>query len=128
MTNILVIDDNQEVITMLETILVSDTCSVQKAIGGRQGLQLLSKCQFDVVITDIILPDFDGTELIKKINRMQPRPRVIVMTGGTKHLSLEYLYGVATALKVHRVLYKPFSIDVMLDSVFLREDADREAA
>jgi len=127
MTNILVIDDNQEVTAMLEKILVSDTCSVKKALGGRRGLQLLRNGRFDVVITDIIMPDVDGFELIMEITRMRPRPRVIVMTGGTKYLSLDYLYGVATALGVHRVLYKPFSVDDLLDAVFLIDD-DREAA
>jgi len=127
MTNILVIDDNQEVTAMLEKILVSDTCSVKKALGGRQGLQLLRNGRFDVVITDIIMPDVDGFELIMEITRMRPRPRVIVMTGGTKYLSLDYLYGVATAMGVHRVLYKPFSVDDLLDAVFLSDD-DREAA
>lgn len=127
MTNILVIDDNQEVTAMLEAILVSGSCRVQKALGGREGLQLLRNGQFDVVITEIIMPDLDGFELIMEINRMPLRPRVIVMTGGTKHLSLDYLNAVATALGVHRVLFKPFSVDDLLDSVFLCDD-DREAA
>jgi DNA-binding NtrC family response regulator len=123
MTNILVIDDCHEITTMLETILSSDTCYVQTAHSGRSGMQVLRTYPFDVVITDIVMPESDGFEVIMEINRMQPRPRVIAMTGGTVHLSREYLSGVAVAMKVQQVLYKPFTIDELLGSVFPHEDA-----
>jgi len=123
-TNILVIDDDQEITTMLKTVLSSDTCRVQTARSGRSGLQILSKCPFDVVITDIVMPESDGFEVILEINRMQPRPRVIAMTGGTARLSREYLSYVANAMSVQQVLYKPFTIDELLGSVFRQEGAD----
>ena len=119
MTNILVIDGNHEITTMLKTILSSDTCRVQTARSGRYGLQVLRTYPFDVVITDIVMPEADGFDVITEINRMQQRPRVIAMTGGTARLSREYLSVVANAQSVHQVLYKPFSIDELLDSVFI---------
>lgn len=118
MTTILVIDDEQEITTVLETALSSDTCRVQTAHNGREGLRLLKRDPFDVVITDIIMPELDGFEVIMEVNRMLHPPRVIVMTGGTKHLSREYLAEVARTLSVEQVLFKPFSIDELLDTVF----------
>lgn len=119
MTNILVIDDNQEITTMLEAILSSDTCHVQTANNGRYGLQMLMERPFDVVITDIIMPELDGFEVITEINRMQPRPRVIAMTGGSERLSREYLANVGDDLSELKILYKPHIIDELL--IFLHE-------
>jgi len=114
MTNILVIDDDPQITTMLETILSSSTCCVQTAGSGRIGMQLLRERPFDVVITDIVMPESDGFEVIMEVNRMEPRPRVIAMTGGSARLSREYLSGVASVMCVHQVLHKPFSIDELL--------------
>ena len=121
MTNILVIDDNPEITTMLKTVLSSDTCRVQTARNGRYGVQLLRNYPFDVVISDIVMPESDGFEVIMEISRMQPRPRVIAMTGGTARLSREYLSGMAHAMNVHQVLYKPFGIDELLEAVYMDE-------
>jgi YesN/AraC family two-component response regulator len=122
MTNILVIDDEQEITSTLESVLSSPTCHVQTAHNGRDGLRLLRKCRFDVVITDIVMPELDGFEVIMEINRMLRRPRVIVITGGTMHLSREYLAEVSRTLSVEHVLFKPFSIDELLDTVFPQEE------
>jgi CheY-like chemotaxis protein len=119
MTNILVIDDDPHITTMLETILSSESCRVQTAGSGLIGLQLLRESPFDVVITDIVMPESDGFEVIMEINRMQPRPRVIAMTGGSARLSREYLSGVASAMCVQQVLCKPFSVEELLEAVGL---------
>ena len=117
MTNILVIDDDPHIVAMLEAILASDSCRVQTAPDGRTGLRVLRECPFDVVITDIVMPESDGFEVIMEINRMKPHPLVIAMTGGSVNLSQEYLSDVARTLKVHRVLYKPFTVDELLECV-----------
>lgn len=119
MNNILVIDDNQDITAMLETVLSSDTCHVQTAENGLAGLQLLREHPFDVVITDIIMPEKDGYEVITEVNGMQPRPQVIAMTGGPMCLCQESRPEVANALNVQRVLFKPFSIDELLESLCL---------
>lgn len=121
MTNILVIDDEQVIINMLVSSLSSDSCRVQTAHNGQEGLRLLKSDTFDLVITDIIMPVLDGFEVIMAINRMPESPRIIVMTGGTLRLSREYLAEVAKTLNVQHVLYKPFSVDELLDTVFLPE-------
>ncbi len=121
MTNILVIDDEKEITSMLELVLAGDTCRVRTAHNGREGLQLLRRFPFDLVITDIIMPEVDGFEVIMEINKMPERPQVIVITGGTMHLSREYLAEVAKTLSVEHILYKPFSIDDLLDMIFPEE-------
>jgi DNA-binding response OmpR family regulator len=110
MSNILVIDDDPHTTSMLETALTLQSHWVKTAVGGRTGLKLLKEETFDIVITDIIMPDVDGFEIIMEINRMQRRPQVIAMSGGSNKLSREYLSEVARGLRVKRVLHKPFTI------------------
>lgn len=119
MNNILVIDDNEDITAMLEAVLSSDTCHVQTAENGLAGLQLLRERPFDVVITDIIMPEVNGFEVISEANGMQPRPQVIAMTGGPLCVSRESRPEVASALRVQRVLYKPFTINELLESLHL---------
>ena len=118
MTNILVIDDDPEITSMLEAVLSSDIHHVQTTNSGREGLRLLRENPFDVVITDIIMPWVDGFEIIMEINRMHQPPRVIAMTGGTATLSQEYLSIVANGLSAQQVLLKPFTMDQLKASVF----------
>lgn len=125
MTNILVIDDDSQIITLMETVLSSETCCVKSARNGRDGLQMLREFPFDIVITDIIMPESDGFEVIMEINQMKPHPKVIAMTGGTASLSQEYLSDVAKSLRVHRVLYKPFRIEELMECIGIVPGADQ---
>lgn len=121
MTNILIIDDDPEITTLLKTILLSKSRQVQTAQSGRDGMRMLAEHRFDIVITDIIMPDLDGFEVIMAINKMMPRPTVIAMTGGSSRLNREYLADMAKALNVQRVLFKPFTIAELLEAILQRE-------
>ena len=123
MTKVLVIDDSREVAGMLETVLAANNCCVQTVHSGSIALQMLQESPFDVVITDILMPEPDGFEVIMAINRMRLRPRVIAITGGTVRLSREYLSEVARKLKVQQVFYKPLDVRELLNSVLLHEVA-----
>lgn len=118
MISILIIESDPEISTMLEAALLSDRCSVQTVQKGQAGLKLLAERTFDVVIADIIMPDYDGFEVIMEINCMHPRPRVIAMTGWAGNVNRAYLSSVADALSVQHLLYKPFSITKLLELVY----------
>jgi CheY-like chemotaxis protein len=121
MTNILIIDANPAVTSLLESALAGDSCCVQTVRRGQAGLSLMAKQAFDVVIADIFMPDYDGFEVIMEINNMQPRPKVIAMTGWTGETNREYLTQIANNLSVQRLLFKPFSMVELLDTVFLND-------
>jgi CheY-like chemotaxis protein len=118
MTNILVIDDEPEVTRMIDIVLSSETCRVLTAHDGLAGLRILRERPIDLVITDIIMPECDGFEVIMEINKMKHWPRVIVITGGSQHLSEEYLTKTAKVHGVDQVLRKPFSIGELRKAVF----------
>ena len=77
---ILVVDDEPDLRTLYELTLLREGYRVEAAESVAQALQLLSERQFDVVITDMRLPDGLGMELIRQIKAQQRRERCVVIT------------------------------------------------
>jgi CheY-like chemotaxis protein len=69
---ILVVDDEEDIRTSLQTLLEASGYQVQTANNGKSALQILRKENFDLVITDLLMPDMSGRELAEKI-RANPK-------------------------------------------------------
>jgi two-component system response regulator VanR len=78
MDRVLVIDDDKPIAELLKEALTKMGYRVQTAPGGREGLRLFEKEIFDLVITDVIMPDIDGRSVAKRI-RDSDRPWIPVM-------------------------------------------------
>ena len=72
--SILIIDDDAAVSRTLSLILTRAGYQVSTATSGRKGLELLSHDNFDLVLTDIIMPELDGIEAIRRIRSDHPGP------------------------------------------------------
>ena len=88
MASILTIDDNELVRGFLRTVLESAGHSVVEASQGREGFHHLRQSRFDMVLTDIYMPDCDGLEVIMTVRRDFPGIKVLAVTGeaGDKNL------------------------------------------
>ena len=82
MKSLLVIDDDGGVRNALQRVLERAGYSVRTAPGGEEGLQAMREHRPDVVITDIIMPRWDGVEVIKAIAKEFPGIRIIAISGG----------------------------------------------
>ncbi len=80
---ILVIDDDTAFCVMLKTFLEKKGYDVVNAFNANDALEELNRTQFDIVITDIRLPDSDGLEILRLIKEMSSKTQVILMTGYT---------------------------------------------
>ena len=107
MSRILVIDDEPHIRILIENFLARDGHEVDLAENGEAGLTLFALHQYDLVITDIVMPAKDGIEVISALNRILPNARVIAMTGGASKLDIRNLLAMAKALGADRVLSKP---------------------
>ena len=81
MTNILIVDDDATFCVMLRTFLEKKGYSVKEAFSFSEGLKATKTIHFDIILTDIRLPDNDGLELLTEIKSKQPQVPVILMTG-----------------------------------------------
>ena len=102
-----IIDDSKEILRALESFLSKKNYQVATASDGLDGLKLLEKEKpgFDLVITDIVMPDISGVAIISVIKKKFPVTPVIAMTGWGKHPE-----ALAAEAKVDAVLEKPFEL------------------
>ena len=124
MARILVIDDEEDVRTVMKGVLQSAGHEVACASDGEQGLATLRRSGANLVLTDILMPEKEGLETIREIKEQFPSVKVIAMSGGGRKLrSTGHLF-TADELGANAVLRKPFDAAVLLKSV---EDVLRAA-
>jgi CheY-like chemotaxis protein len=110
MARILLIDDEPQIVTMLTTFLEREGHAIVSAGDGKEGLKILADSCFDIVITDILMPERDGFEVLMSIKKMPNRPKVIAITGGSSSLVQEYLLDVSEKMKADVVIPKPLQL------------------
>ncbi len=108
MKKILLVDDEEAIRTMVRAVLKTDTRSFSEAANGHAAQALLDTDTFDLVISDVIMPDCDGIELIMAIRRKLPDIPVIVMSGGGRVNAAHYL-NLAAKLGAMSIFEKPFN-------------------
>lgn len=83
--NILVVDDEKEIADIVELYLKSDQYSVYKFYTGKDALACIDSMQIDLALLDVMLPDIDGFEILKKIREKYTFP-VIMLTAKTEYM------------------------------------------
>ncbi|CCG99275.1 two component, sigma54 specific, transcriptional regulator, Fis family [Fibrella aestuarina BUZ 2] len=81
MEKILIIDDNNDICVLLEKFLGKQKYKTASAQRGEDGLSLLRKESYDLVICDFKLPDTDGLDMLRRIKVLSPATAVIIITG-----------------------------------------------
>lgn len=108
MIRILLVEDDPLVRETMSTVLHDCGFAIREAGDGACALRLLEREAIDVVITDIVMPDFDGIELLLAVRKRYPKVRVLCISGGGRTGNRQYLE-VASKLGADMVLAKPFS-------------------
>jgi len=105
---ILIVDDDPKVLLILRVTLerMKSGYQIEVAHGGREALEKVEEKPFDLVITDVRMPDIDGIELVEAIRALQSHTSVIWITAYGCH----NLKGECTRLAVCRCLDKPLRI------------------
>src|SRR4051794_15765703 len=80
MKKILVVDDTKNIRTLLTTCLEVEGYQVLTAIDGRQALEMIRQDSYDLIFLDIKLPEFSGTEVLRRIQESKIHTPVIIMT------------------------------------------------
>jgi len=109
MARILIIDDNVTLLELIALVLLAAGHTVTTAADGEIAARLFRAAPFDLILTDMIMPNGEGIETITTLRREFPAIRIIAMSGGTRR-SQNYL-DMAARLGAHRTLSKPFAPD-----------------
>ncbi|MGM0443292.1 MAG: response regulator [Fibrobacterota bacterium] len=113
---VLLIEDDSAVIRLLQQILESRGYVVTALEDGRRALDLFRRDPFDLVITDIIMPDVEGMEIIMTVKGESPETPIIAISGGGRIDAENYLV-LARDLDVSYTFKKPFKNAELVDAV-----------
>ncbi len=113
---ILIVDDNENFLELLSEFLVDNDYDVVCSLNGEDAKNKFVEFKPDLVITDIVMPDVDGIELLLGLRNINPDIRVIVMSGGNRGHADIYLQ-MADKLGANAILNKPFQLSDLLVQV-----------
>jgi DNA-binding NtrC family response regulator len=108
---ILIVDDEGIVCDVLSAILTDNGFDVQTAPSGQQGLKMLAEAPADFLITDFLMPHMSGIELLEEAMRINPKIKVILMSG---HVDFDGSVA-ESASGAYAVLHKPFDFRELMD-------------
>ena len=116
MACILVVDDEELVRVTLRQMLEKAGHRVFEATNGIEALGAFEKCEADLVITDIIMPEKEGIETIMELRQRKPGLKIIAMSGGGRTGNTQYLH-LAKSFGADNILPKPFKMCEVRDVV-----------
>jgi DNA-binding response OmpR family regulator len=109
MGKVLVIEDEKGILGLIEAALLRSGYRVETALDGREGMTKFDRGEFDVVITDCLMPEASGQDVLQHIRNSARRRTPIIGMSGTPWL----LHGAG----FDAVLAKPFPLHRLLDTV-----------
>ena len=116
MRNILIIDDDEQMRNLLCRAMEYAGFKVEAAADGRKGLRLFEENSYDLVITDLIMPEQEGMETITFLRRNYPDIKIIAISGGGR-IGPETYLPAAKELGADEAFAKPFPIDDLINAV-----------
>jgi len=118
MKKILLIDDDDVFNESLKEYLEYKKFEVACAFDGKQGLSMMSQVQPDLIITDIVMPQVEGIELLDKVlqDSASAPPKVIVISGGGRMGGSDYL-NIAKEMGADSTFEKPVDFNRLVETI-----------
>lgn len=118
MSQILIVDDSETMRAQMEHLVRELHHSVTAVACGREAIaQARSGQTFDLMITDIFMPDMDGLETIERVREILPAIKVIAVSGGGVGMPGTVMLDVAKDIGAARTLPKPFDPEHLKSAV-----------
>ena len=120
----LVIDDDVSTLELMKFQLAAEGFEVMTVERGQEGLKLVEETEFDIILTDLNLPDFDGIEMVRRCKEISPDTEIIMITGfGSTDKTIE-----ATKAGAFHYVEKPVEFEELLLLIDKAIDRKRQAA
>jgi len=110
---ILIVDDDENIRRVLETILTDEGYAVESADTAAKGIEKSHSAFFNIALVDVRLPDMEGIELLPKLRETKPKMRKIIVTGyPTLQNAMNAVNNGANAY-----VMKPFDVEKILNTI-----------
>lgn len=110
---LLIVDDNESFLELLIEFLVGEGYEVEGCISSKDAKNKFLEFKPAIVITDVVMPDVDGIELLLELRKINADVQVIVMSGGNQGHADTYLQ-MADKLGANIIINKPFELSDLL--------------
>jgi CheY-like chemotaxis protein len=114
--NILLVDDEDQLRSMVRLVLEDAGHQIQEARDGKEALESFRKRRPDLVVTDLVMPNKEGIETIIELRRSCRDIKIVAMSGGGRNTADDYLI-MAKRCGACVTLTKPFGNQEMIDAV-----------
>lgn len=114
--HILVIDDDIEFRDYISALLKKNGYYVKTTDSGKIALNISKTVIPNLIITDLIMPEMDGLEIIKEFKNQYPNIKIIAISGGGR-IEPDLYLELASKFKADAILKKPFKINVILKTI-----------
>ena len=114
--NVLIIDDNEQITKMISSFLDMSNHDCTVVNDGKEGLELIKTKQYDSIVLDLAMPEFDGYEILDTVQREDPTQlsKIIILTAS--NIPIETIRKFKE-LGVSSCLQKPVDIDQLLSRI-----------
>lgn len=107
--SILVADDEEHIRNLIRGWFEQEGHRVMCAATGLEASALAAKTAFELVVTDVLMPEGDGVGLINELKKLQPTARVLAISGGGRIIDSNDCLRIAQGLGAHAAVMKPFN-------------------
>jgi two-component system chemotaxis response regulator CheY len=115
--SVLVADDEEDIRLLLEQWLKPLGHAVACVGNATEAIKHLKRVRFDLIITDVLMPDGDGTKLIEAVKESQPAARILAISGGGRYMDSNDCLRIARGLGADTAILKPFVREKFLAAI-----------
>ena len=110
---VLIVDDDKDIVTIVSTILGGRGWDIKAAYNGREALEAVTASKPDIILLDIMMPEMNGIEVLKRIKKIDTDARIIMITAfGDVESYLDSM-----ELGAYEYINKPFETDELLEMI-----------
>lgn len=110
---VLIVDDDKDIVSIVKTILSGRGWDIMAAYSGREALEAVTSRKPDIILLDIMMPEMNGIEVLKRLKKIDADARIIMITAfGDVESYLDSM-----ELGAYEYINKPFETDELLEMI-----------
>ena len=114
MTSVIVVDDDRDTVEVFcEYLSIKDIQVLGRGYDGKSAVELYKQHKPDIVLLDVMMPDFDGFYGLEQIRKFDPNAKIIMVTADLTSDTEKKLVD----LRASAMIYKPYEIDSVIETI-----------
>jgi len=115
--NILAIDDNEDILSLLNTVLTSKGHDFMQASNGKEGIKLIEEQKFDAILLDLAMPEFSGRDVIESLEKNDRIKNLKIILFTASSATNQEIDALLHHDGVKSCIRKPVDINVLINKV-----------